>query len=75
MAKAREWEIWTRCDRCHDTENIVFWVRKIGDENIARLERSTACSYTDGRLIHKPDKCGGNLRLYQSLPPNTRLED
>lgn len=75
MAKPREWEVWTRCDRCHDMPNIVFWIRRTPSKNIAKLERSTTAAYIHGELIHRPDKCGGILRLYQEMPPNTVLED
>jgi hypothetical protein len=75
LAKPREWEVWTKCDKCNDMADIVFWIRKTPSGNIAKLEKSTTASYTEGKLIHRPDKCGGNLRLYQEMPPNTILDD
>lgn len=72
--KPTEWEVWTRCDKCLDMPSIVFWIRDTPRGKIARLEGSTTCSYTKGKLLHRPGHCGGELKLYQEMPPNTRLE-
>lgn len=75
----REWEVWTRCEKCRDLATIAFWVRRDHrGRSKAALERSTtaALGVEDGALVlrHRPGHCGGVLRLLDPLPENTTLE-
>lgn len=77
--KPREWEVWTRCDRCLDLTNIVFWIRKNPKGGYkANLEKSTnVCLQTvEGVqiLVHRPGHCNGSLKLLDPMPPDTVLE-
>ena len=76
----REWEVWTRCDRCLDLTNVVFWIRENHQAGgyKAILENSTSvCLQTiEGEqvLVHRPGHCNGSLKLLDPMPDKTILE-
>lgn len=77
--KRREWEVWTRCNKCLDLTNIVFWVRRNPDGGFkAILEKSTSCSLQtfngEQVLVHRPGHCNGKLTLLDPMPGETILE-
>jgi hypothetical protein len=66
--------IWCQCQRCSDTFDVVLYILPVpGQPARAQLEATSAASLGDGRLWHRPGRCGGLLRLVD-LPQPVILE-
>lgn len=65
----------TRCEKCGDMPNIIFWLRKSTDGFYhATLEKSTTAAVSGHQIVHRPGFCDGNLEIYDTLPGRTILD-